>query len=92
VKETGVSYKYGGERVGRHDGRRFREVDDLEAADKVLEDDDDDENAERIESNEERGDTSVNWRGIVPDISDSSKASSCSCQCRFDPASPLRNM
>jgi len=34
------------------------EFDDLEAADKVLEDDDD-EDAERVESNEERGEASV---------------------------------
>ena len=54
--------------------------------------DDDDEDAERVESSEERGETSVDWRGVVLDMSDSSTASSCSCRCRIDRASPLRKM
>ena len=57
----------------------------------MLEDDDaeDAEDAERVESNEERGETSADWKGVVWDMSDSSTASSCSCQNRLDRASPL---
>jgi len=57
----------------------------------VLEDDDD-EDAERVESNEERGETSVDWKGVVLDRSDSSRPSSGSCRRRLDRDSSLRKI
>ena len=54
--------------------------------------DDDDEDAERVESNEERGETSIDWKGVVLDMSESSTALSCSCRCRIDRASLLRKI